>query len=172
MLYKKDKRGGNWVIKVGLASCGIAAGGRKVYDAFSSELRDRGLDVELKQTGCMGMCYNEVLVEVSSPEDEHVFYGHVTPDQVERIVVEHLIGGKSVAEWVIPADEIADLLAKQRRIVLRNCGIIDPESIDDYVDTGGYQGIQKVLHSMSPQEVTRSLYQRASSAQRLRSEMW
>jgi len=153
MLYKRDKRGGNWVIKVGLASCGIAAGGRKVYDAFSSELRDRGLDVELKQTGCMGMCYNEVLVEVSSPEDEHVFYGHVTPDQVERIVVEHLIGGKSVAEWVIPADEVANLLAKQRRIVLRNCGTIDPESIDDYVDAGGYQGIQKVLHSMSPQEV-------------------
>ncbi len=153
MVSERDKKNGNWVIKVGLASCGIAAGGRKVYDAFSTLLRNKGLNAELKQTGCMGMCYNEVLVEVSPPESGLVFYRHVTPEQVERIVGEHLIGGKPVTEWVIPADEIDNLLAKQRRIVLRNCGIIDPESIDDYLDAGGYKAIEKVLHSMSPQEV-------------------
>ncbi len=147
---KKDKKR---VIKVGLASCGIAAGGRKVYAAFSNKLSNKVLDVELKQTGCMGMCYNEVLVEVSSPEGKRVFYGHVTPGQVERIVEEHIIGGKAVDEWVLPADEIDNLLAKQKRIVLRNCGVIDPESIDDYIDTGGYQAIEKVLAGMSPYEV-------------------
>ncbi|MBA7645596.1 NADP-reducing hydrogenase subunit HndC [subsurface metagenome] len=152
-LSERDKRNGKWVIRVGLASCGIAAGGRKVYDALSTKLQNKGLDVELKQTGCMGMCYNEVLVDVSPPEGGHVFYKHVTPEQVERIVEEHLIGGKPVAEWVIPADELDNLLAKQKRIVLRNCGIINPESIDDYLDAGGYKAIEKVLHSMSPQEV-------------------
>ncbi len=153
MLPEENKRDKNWVIKVGLATCGIASGGLKVYDAFSNKLRNKKLGMELKQTGCMGMCYNEVLVEVASPEGEHVFYGHVTPDQVERIIEEHLIGGKPVSEWVIPADEIANLLAKQRRIVLRNCGVIDPESIDDYLDADGYQSIEKALHSMSPDEV-------------------
>ncbi len=150
---ERDRKSRNWIIKVGLASCGIAAGGRKVYDAFSTLILNKGLDIELKQTGCIGMCYNEVLVEISPPEGRHVFYKHVTPKQVERIVGEHLISGKPVTEWVIPAEEIDNLLAKQKRIVLRNCGIIDPESIDDYLDAGGYKAIEKVLHNMSPQEV-------------------
>jgi len=150
---ERARKSRNWVIKVGLASCGIAAGGRKVYDAFSTLILNKELDIELKQTGCIGMCYNEVLVEVSPPEGKHVFYKHVTPQQVERIVEEHLIDGKPVTEWVIPAEEIDNLLLKQKRIVLRNCGIIDPESIDDYLDAGGYKAIEKVLNNVSPQEV-------------------
>ena len=147
------KRNGSWLIKVGLASCGIASGGRKVFNALSTQLGDRGLDVKLKQTGCMGMCYNEPLVEVLSPQQERTFYGKVTPDMVGRIINEHLIGGKPVTEWVIPDEEISGLLGKQKRIVLRNCGIIDPESIDDYLAADGYQALEKVLRSMSPQEV-------------------
>ena len=147
------ERDRSWLIKVGLASCGIAAGGRKVYDALSTQLRDKGLDVKLKQTGCMGMCHNEVLVEVSSPQNGRTFYGRVTPEKVDRIINEHIIGGKPVTEWVIPDKEINSFLAKQKRIVLRNCGIIDPESIDDYLAADGYKAIEKILRSMSPQEV-------------------
>ena len=147
---ERDK---SWLIKIGLAACGIAAGGRKVYDALNTQLRDKGVNVSLKRTGCMGMCYNEVLVEVSSPQNGRTFYGRVTPEKVERIINEHLIGGKPVTEWIIPDEEINSLLAKQRRIVLRNCGVIDPESIDDYLVTDGYKAIDKVLRSMSPQEV-------------------
>ena len=153
MFPERDRKNRNWVIKVGLATCGIAAGGREVYDALSTKLGGKGLNVELKQTGCMGMCYNEVQVEVSSPQGEHVFYGRVTPEKVDRIIEEHLIGGQPVAEWVIPGEEIDNLLAKQKRIVLRNCGIIDPESIDDYLAADGYKAIEKVLGSMSPQQV-------------------
>ncbi len=150
----ESKKNENWVIKVGLASCGIAAGGQKVDNALSAKLYNRGLrNVELKQTGCMGMCYSEVLVEVSPPGAGAVFYRNVTPQQVERIVEEHVIGGKPVTEWVIPTDEIDHILSKQRRIVLRNCGVIDPESIDDYLEAGGYKAIEGILHSMSPQEV-------------------
>jgi len=153
MLPERDRKNKNWVVKVGLATCGVAAGGREVYDALSTKLDGKGLNVELKQTGCMGMCYNEVQVEVSSPQGERVFYGRVTPEKVDRIVEEHLIGGQPVAEWVIPDEEIDSLLAKQERIVLRNCGIIDPESIDDYLAADGYKAIEKVLGGMSPQEV-------------------
>ncbi len=147
------ERDGSWLVKVGLASCGIAAGGRKVYDAFLTQLRDGALDTELKQTGCLGMCYNEVLVEVLSPQKERTFYGRVTPDRVDRIINEHLVQGRPVTEWVIPPEEINSLLAKQKRIVLRNCGIIDPESIDDYLAAEGYKAIEKILSSMSPLEV-------------------
>jgi len=154
MSQERAKKNGSWVVKVGLASCGIAAGGQRVYDALKASLNDHGLkNVELRRTGCMGMCYSEVLVEVFPPQGRRVFYRNVTPEQVQRIVEEHLIGGEPVAEWVMPADEIDNLLSKQRRIVLRNCGIIDPESIDDYLGAGGYKALEKVLHSMSPREV-------------------
>ena len=153
MFPERDKKNRGWVIKVGLASCGVAAGGREVYDALSTKLSQSGVKAELKQTGCIGMCYNEVLVEVSSPDGGHVFYRHITPEKVNRMVEEHLIGGQPATEWVIPDEEIGNFLAKQRRIVLRNCGVIDPESIDDYLAAGGYKAIEKVLSSMSPQEV-------------------
>jgi len=154
MSWQRDKKNGSWVVKIGLASCGIAAGGQKVYDALKAQLNDHGLkNVELRRTGCMGLCYSEVLVEVFPPQDRRVFYRNVTPEQVQRIVEEHIIDGKPVAEWVMLADEIDKLLSKQRRIVLRNCGIIDPESIDDYLGARGYKALDKVLHSMSPNEV-------------------
>ncbi len=147
------KKNGSWLVRVGLASCGIAAGGRKVYDAFKAQLGEAVLDVRLKQTGCLGMCYNEVLVEVVSPRNESTFYGKVTPDQVPRIVSEHLSQGKPVTEWAIPDEETSGLLAKQKRIVLRNCGLIDPEDIADYLASDGYQALEKALSSMSPQDV-------------------
>jgi NADH-quinone oxidoreductase subunit F len=154
MSWERDKKNGSWVVKVGLASCGIAAGGQKVYDTLNAQLNERGLkNVELRQTGCMGLCYSEVLVEVFPPQGRRVFYRNVTPEQVQRIVEEHIVGGEPVAEWIIPAGEIDNLLSKQRRIVLRNCGIINPESIEDYLAADGYKALEKVLHSMSPQQV-------------------
>jgi NADH-quinone oxidoreductase subunit F len=162
MSWEEDKRNGSWVVKVGLASCGIAAGGQRVYDALKASIISRGLnnDVEVRRTGCMGMCHSEVLVEVFPPLGKRVFYRNVTPDGIQRIVEEHIVGGNPVTEWIIPADELDNLLSKQRRIVLRNCGIIDPESIDDYLAAGGYKALDKALRSMSPQlvidEITRS----------------
>ena len=147
------EKDGSWLVRVGLASCGIAAGGRKVYHAFKAQLGDSGLDVKLKQTGCLGMCYNEVLVEVASPRNKSTFYGKVTPDRVPRIISEHLAQGKPVTEWAIPDGEITGLLAKQKRIVLRNCGLIDPEAIADYLAADGYQAIEKAISSLSPQDV-------------------
>jgi NADH-quinone oxidoreductase subunit F len=143
----------NWTIKIGLASCGIAAGARKVYEAFDTKLQDRGLNVKLKKTGCMGMCYNEALVEVVSPLNKSTFYGNVTPEKVEHIIDNHLAQGSPVKEWVIPQEELDSLMAKQQRIVLRNCGVIDPESVEDYLAADGYKGLEKALKNMSPQEV-------------------
>ncbi|MDD5509585.1 MAG: NADH-quinone oxidoreductase subunit NuoF [Dehalococcoidales bacterium] len=148
-LAKEEK----WTIKIGLASCGIAAGARKVYDAFKTQLKDKGLNVVIKQTGCMGMCYNEALIEVISPQNESTFYSKVTPDKVERIINDHIARSTPVTEWIIPQKELKSLMAKQKRVVLRNCGIIDPESLEDYLAADGYKALEKVLNSMAPQEV-------------------
>lgn len=145
---------GNIVVKVGLGSCGVAAGGRGVFDALSTKLEGTGVDVQ--QTGCIGMCYKEPLVEIQLFEKERYIYGDVTPERVNRIVEEHILSGNPITEWLLmsPDDEATETpLAGQKRIVLRNCGIIDPESIDDCISVGGYTALAKVLKTMSPEQV-------------------
>lgn len=142
-----------WTIRIGMASCGIAAGSRKVYDAFSAWLANRGLPVKLKRTGCLGMCYNEPLVEVQSPAGERTYYKRVAPRDVERILKEHIQEARPVAELAVSAEEWDSLMGKQVRIVLRNCGIIDPEDIDDYIASGGYEALKKALTDMTPDQV-------------------
>ncbi len=150
---------GSCVIKVGVASCGIAAGGSKVLAAFAAQLNSRCLQATVKPTGCIGMCYQEVLAEVIR-DNQTVLYGKVTPERVERIIEEHVIGGHPVEEWALPQEEVDSFMSRQQRIVLRNCGIIDPESIEDYIDSGGYRALEKALGRLLPlgviDEITRS----------------
>lgn len=138
-------------IIVGLGSCGIAAGGKKVYERFKQEIDSRGLDVILEETGCRGMCYHEVLVDVVSPYGRGP-YGHVTPEMVKEIVDTHVLDGYVVPEFLVPLEDRMSLY-KQQRIVLRNCGEISPESIDEYISNNGYQALEKALKQMSPEEV-------------------
>lgn len=144
-------------ITVGLSSCGIAAGAGKVMEAFQHEVERRGLDVILKRTGCTGMCYREPLVDVEVPGVGKFTYGGVTPDGVGRILEEHIQGGRPVEEWLVhaPARELPDdaYRSRQVRLVLRNAGVIDPESIEEYVSVGGYAALEKVLKDMTPEEV-------------------
>jgi len=150
---------GTKLVKVGLSSCGVAVGGRRVYDALAAKLN--GMDVELRQTGCIGMCYKEPLVEVSLSENERFIYGDMTPEKVDRIIEEHIINGRPVNDWLLMAEgpeiEGKNYLAEQKRIVLRNCGVIDPESIDEYIAAGGYSAIEKALKGMTPEEVVREI---------------
>ena len=142
-----------YLIRIGMASCGIASGARKVLAALHSELTQKGLAVEIKQVGCMGMCYNEPLVEVQSPDGEKVLYIKITPEKMARIINEHIVEGKKAEDLAITSAEWNSLMAKQKRIVLRNCGTIDPENIDDYIAAGGYEGLKKAVTTMTPQQV-------------------
>ena len=91
-------------VLVGMATCGIAAGARPVLNAFVEEVAKRGLqDTMVTQTGCIGICQYEPVVEVMEPGREKVTYIRMDPDKAERVVAEHLVGGKVVAEYTIGA---------------------------------------------------------------------
>ena len=93
-------------VVVGMATCGIAAGARPVLNAFVEEVAKRNLqDVMVTQTGCIGICQYEPVVEVVTPGHEKVTYVKMTPDKVASIVSEHLVNGRVVEEYTIGAAE-------------------------------------------------------------------
>jgi len=138
-------------VAVGMSSCGIAAGARAVFDRLGKEVAARSLPWFVVATGCMGACHAEPLVEVRQPDGRRFLYGNVDETGVESIVAGHLAGGAPVADLLIPGDY--PYLARQKRIVLANCGVIDPESIEQYIEHDGYVALRKVLTGMTPQEV-------------------
>jgi NADP-reducing hydrogenase subunit HndB len=96
------RSGGRTRIIVGMGTCGIAAGAREVMTAILAELEKRGIkDVAVETTGCIGMCQFEPLVDVIRPGEPRITYGNVSPEDVPRIVAEHLINGNVVADKVI-----------------------------------------------------------------------
>jgi NADH-quinone oxidoreductase subunit F len=141
-------------VLVGLGSCGLAAGGLKVYQRFAELLKPDSGSIELKKTGCIGMCYAEVLVEVRDDAKRSTLYGNISPDKVERIIESHLKNGEPVSEWIEDAKRSS---SKQKRIVLRNCGIIDPDSLDEYLARQGYQALEKALTQMKPADVVKMI---------------
>jgi len=141
-------------VHVGLGTCGISAGGERVYQALQEELNQHPEAFSLHETGCIGMCYREVLVEVRDGDGNSRLYGDVTPERVGRIVAEDLLEGHAIDEWVVSGEgKEAGFFDRQVRIVLRNCGKIDPSSVSEYIAQGGYLAIAKVLGGMTPEDV-------------------
>ena len=138
-------------IFVGLGSCGIASGARQVYETLQEELTRRKLQIPLSVTGCIGACHREPLIELRLDDGSRFLYGELDPEKTRRVVEEHLIGGNPVEEYLIPLDY--PYLSKQKKIVLANCGVINPESIEDYLAAEGYAALRKAVTSMSPEEV-------------------
>ena len=104
-LRKEDEAEATRVV-IGMATCGIAAGARPVMLAFMDEISKRGLNhVTVSQTGCVGMCRLEPMVDVYIPGQEKVTYVHMTPEKVGRVVAEHIVNGRPVEEYTIGAAE-------------------------------------------------------------------
>jgi NADH-quinone oxidoreductase subunit F len=147
-------------IIVGMGTCGLSAGAQEVYNRLE-EIQEKNSDkFELSRTGCIGMCYVEPLVEVRN-EQSRIIYGEVEPEFVERIVKEHILADRVLEEKVAiriapdgavsgPESEFHSL---QKRIVLRNCGTINPEDIEEFEAAGGYRGVRKALLDMKPEEI-------------------
>ena len=133
-------------------SCGIAAGAGKVYDAIVAEIEKQG-SVELGSTGCIGMCFLEPIVDIYEGKELVRRLVKVTPENAAAIVEAAKTGDVSKVDDITIADEDAEFLSRQTRIALRHCGLIDPTSLEDYRANDGYKGLEKVLKTMTPEQV-------------------
>ncbi len=134
--------------------------GVALYAALKKAVQENGLvnDVQVVRTGCLGFCEKGPIVKIL-PQD--TFYVEVTPEDAEVIVKEHIIKGRVVSRLLYDKNqskrnvgiEGIDFYQKQFRIVLRNCGVIDPDKIDEYIARDGYKALEKALFEMKPRDV-------------------
>jgi NADH:ubiquinone oxidoreductase subunit F (NADH-binding)/(2Fe-2S) ferredoxin/NAD-dependent dihydropyrimidine dehydrogenase PreA subunit len=161
-----EVKAGQVHVVVGMNTCGIASGARETLQSFRDGMKRRGISGKVFQTGCIGMCFEEPLVDIIQPGRPRVTYRHVDADKVERILEEHVEAGGLVGEWAlaqfpngasplegVPLYRELPYNSKQQKIVLRKCGFIDPESIDQYIATDGYFALAKALSQMTPEQV-------------------
>ncbi len=140
-------------ILIGMATCGLAAGSGKTFEKFEKLIKEKSLDFELKAVGCIGMCYNEPLVEIKSDEINMMLV-KVNEDQVEKILTK-LSQNKIPTDFVeytekkkvnnIPLKSEHGFFKDQIKIITKNCGVINPLSLDEYKKTKGYSGLVNAL---------------------------
>lgn len=138
-------------VVVGLGSCGIAAGANKVYQELKSEIEARNLDIDLKITGCVGMCHLEPIVDFYDDDGNLARYVKVSQNKVLSLLDKALKKEMDEVQRISQVD--LDAQGRQVRIAIENCGYINPEDINEYIATGGYDGLKKVLSSMSQEDV-------------------
>ena len=153
------------VLVCGGTGC-TSSGSPQIMEALNYEIKKQGLEDEVAvvETGCHGLC---ALGPIMIVYPDATFYSMVQPGDIPEIVSEHLLKGRVVTrllyqETVSPTGSIkaladTDFYKKQHRIALRNCGVINPEDIEEYIGTGGYQALGKVLTEMTPDEVIQTL---------------
>jgi NADH-quinone oxidoreductase subunit F len=158
-------------IGVGMGTCGTGNGAESVYHAFADAIAQRGLDIQLARVGCFGFCAQEPLVNVWAPGKPLVILRRVQADNVDQIVQDITLGTITtelalckIEEWDhlttqikygvgypgIPVWRDVPFFKGQKKIVLRNCGIINPDDIEEYIAVGGYQALYKVLIDNTP----------------------
>jgi len=173
-LYPKKMK-----INVGLGTCGIATGARAVFDSIADEIERQGIDAVVGKTGCLGFCQREPLVDVWQPGKSRIIYCQMNPEKA-RDLVTGLAQGKTRKEWALCRLEEEEFIIenikkkysikekdgkdialyqelpfykKQKKIVLRNCGFVNPERIEEYIARGGYFSLARVLSRLKEEEV-------------------
>jgi len=135
-------------VTVGLGSCGIAAGAHKTYEKIKALKETENLSFDLKKTSCVGMCYREPLVEIVDETGTYL-YGEVDADRAVEVIEKHVNQHEPIRDYIVYTDLFHapenDFIGSQVKIVLRNCGYMDPESIEEYERRDGYQAIRKIV---------------------------
>lgn len=147
---------------VGLGSCGIAAGGSKVYEKLKNLLESGGNNFELSKTSCIGMCYREPLVEVID-NNGSTLYGEIDETKVKQIIDQHINKNKRIKEFIVKADNLSleddSFFEGQVKIALRDCGYIDPENIDEYESRNGYKALKSISEDkISPEDIIQMVF--------------
>ena len=139
-----------------MASCGIAAGAQQVYNKLREIKKADQLNIELTKTGCIGMCYREPLVEITDDTGSYL-YGEVNEQKAVEIMEKHIQEDEPVGEYIVKSSmfETRDdaFWEGQVKITLKNCGVIDPESITEYEKREGYQALQEIVNENISREV-------------------
>ena len=172
----QQKQEADLYVTVGMATCGLAAGAKKTLAAIEEEIEKRDLDAVVSPVGCVGMCSYEPMIELQARERPRINYGDATAQNVPEIFGAYfddasLDNGVIVGQvepttrrrnghmlrslsFVDPqTKDRTSFHEKQLRIVLSNCGLIDPESIDDYLALDGYEALKMVVAEMTPEDV-------------------
>jgi NADH-quinone oxidoreductase subunit F len=154
----RELQGAKAVVMVGAATCGRAAGALEVLRALKSELKKHDLDCPVFEVGCMGHCYAEPIVVITKPPHPPIVYRQVNAVIARRLVREYILGDDPCLEFVLGsmgASELVPALSDfpraqfEQKVVLGNCGFIDPEDIEHYIANGGYSALNKVLRMQS-----------------------
>ena len=158
-LQRSDKP----LILVGTATCGRSAGALEVLETFQKELKNRGINCNIIEVGCFGLCYAEPLVTIIKPGRPGICYRNVTGQRAVELIEGYLVNDDSLSDYAlgtigdetvngIPELFSTDVLKLQVRRILRNCGFIDPANINHYIANGGYSGFIKALKA-SPEQI-------------------
>ena len=149
-------------VLIGTATCGRAAGAIDVVEAFEKQLKRQNADAIVTQVGCMGLCYAEPLVVIIKPDEFSVCYGNVTPDIVPQLVGGYILDDDPCLELALGTFEISEAgfpfipelsrFESEFRLILRRCGYIDPQDINQYIINGGYSSLAKAI-AMPPEEI-------------------
>ena len=137
---------------------GVSMGAKEVEAAFVKHLAEKGLSAvvgkrcDVIKTGCRGLCANDVLVDIITPEQGRVTYDFVKPEEVEKIIDEHIVNN-TVMEKRKAKPYYNQFVDAQMRVVMTGCGQIDPDSIDAYIEEDGFKAIEKCVQTMKPEEV-------------------
>ena len=159
---------------MGLATCGIASGALETKKAFEEALANSGVEARIHTMGCIGHCYAEPVVIIENPGFPPIFYPNVTPGKARMLVRSFLEKGDPLFEHLLGATEENEMIpqvwdfprfSQEKRIVMEKCGIVDPESMDDYIARGGYGALAKALQ-MDRDEIIRVDHDRGPSGQR------
>ena len=151
----------NTTVTVGLGSCGIAAGANKTYEKIKAFKEKENLQFLLQKTSCIGMCYREPLVEITDETGTYL-YGDVNEDRAVEVIEKHINQNDPIREYIVYTDLFDaaenDFINSQVKIVLRNCGYMDPESISDYEERHGYTAMKTiVMNQISREDIIKTI---------------
>jgi NADH-quinone oxidoreductase subunit F len=159
--FKEIKKNNSQNIFIGMATCGLASGAMEVKAAFEEALTERKINAHIIPVGCLGHCYAEPLVIIENPGFPPILYHNVTPGKAKLLVKAFLEEGDPVFEHILGAMEEDELIPsvmefprfnQEKRLVMANSGLIDPEDIHQYIAKGGYSALVKAL-TLEPEKI-------------------
>jgi len=155
------------IIYIGMGTCGLASGAKKVEEAIIAELNKLNIKAKIEATGCIGYCSREVIVDIKLPGQDRISYCEIVPKIVSKFIQrtlvekgifkEKLLGTHGKSSDELPSINDDPFFKHQLKVVLEYCGILNPDSIDSYIAFGGFKALSKVLRLMKPETVVKEI---------------